>query len=299
MRLKHNLKVLLFISGLALLFLAGAKILADTDFNYANLSPAYLIAASVIEFISIFAAAMTWRYAVKSVTSVQLDYQKSIFQVCLNLVAKYLPGKIWGLAARHGILVKGEKISHKEAATSLVSEQISFFLSGYLLSIPALYVSSEALSRQFGVDLRWPAAAVLSGVLLVSIRTLMKKSSSSMNLKSYCILFSLSILQWLCACLTLVLIAYSISIHLSWSESIVIASSLPAAVITGMLVLITPGGLGVREGVLTLLISPLIGTAPAVACAMGYRLATTVRDIAAGLSLVVLAKGGTSFSPEK
>jgi hypothetical protein len=63
-----------------------------------------------------------------------------------------------------------------------------------------------------------------------------------------------------------------------------------ASYLIGYLALVAPGGLGVREGVITLLLTPMVGAGPAAGLALLSRLWITVTEIVALVPALVLAR---------
>lgn len=282
----RTLRASAFLACLALVFFAGYRYVGDSNVGLSRISPALLSAAVLLQLVSTFCAALTWRIATRIATSHSLPWKEAVLHICLNLIAKYLPGKIWGMVARHSLLVE-KKISRARAAHALANEQFSYFSTGVLLSFPAIYMAGMSTVPDY------PQAVwlVVSLSFLLAPFILFRKKRiwpTTTQFKGYTLLLLASLLQWSAASLSLVFIVFSFSLTPDLTTIIGLASALPAAVIVGMLALIAPGGIGVREGMLVVLCSPLIGTDAALACALVLRAVTTVRDMASGLIAALL-----------
>ena len=64
----------------------------------------------------------------------------------------------------------------------------------------------------------------------------------------------------------------------------VAVGSFAAGYIVGLLALFAPGGLGVREGVLVVLLAPAIGAGPALVLSIGSRILMSVTEVLAALA---------------
>lgn len=280
-----------FIVCLLLVFYIGAEYLEGSDVALQNARPPWLLAALAVQILAMAAAALTWKIAVKKASEYSLAWRDSILHISLNLIAKYVPGKVWGLAARHGMLVSA-RVSHAKAAQALVYEQFSFLLTGTLLATPAFYIAGKSLFPWLSRDSVLLAAAILAAAILAVIVSWRLSVSLLLAMGRYRLLFVTSSLQWGADILSLFLVAHSLSIPLEGPDYLTLASALPAAVIAGMLAIFVPSGIGVREGALVLLCSPALGTDSALACAVLLRGTTTARDMIAGITAGLLAQSG-------
>jgi hypothetical protein len=66
-----------------------------------------------------------------------------------------------------------------------------------------------------------------------------------------------------------------------------------ASYIVGFLVLLVPGGLGVREGVFVLVLQGVVGLAPATAIALASRLLFTLTEVGVAVLFLLFPKGGS------
>ena len=73
-----------------------------------------------------------------------------------------------------------------------------------------------------------------------------------------------------------------------WDLYVVATGAYAFAWATGLLTFVVPAGVGVREGAMILVLSPLIGTGPAYAVAVVSRLVFTLADaVAAGIAFLL------------
>ena len=79
------------------------------------------------------------------------------------------------------------------------------------------------------------------------------------------------------------------TVHLGWMNA---TGAFAASYISGYLFLLLPGGLGIREGVMVLLLKGTIGEGPAVGLAAASRIVLTINEIGAALPFLLLRRRG-------
>jgi uncharacterized membrane protein YbhN (UPF0104 family) len=85
-------------------------------------------------------------------------------------------------------------------------------------------------------------------------------------------------------------------VSLRWPDLAVVVSLYSVAWIAGVLTPGMPAGLGVREAILVQGLSPLLGAAEALACALLFRLLTTLADaIVFGIGMLMLRLAARPF----
>jgi uncharacterized membrane protein YbhN (UPF0104 family) len=103
---------------------------------------------------------------------------------------------------------------------------------------------------------------------------------------------AVGVASWSVAAVAFVWLVYS-DVR-DWPVSpLLVAGALPASYVIGFLALITPSGLGVSEGVITLILGQSLGRDKALALAISYRIIhTSVLWINIAITLSTLSFGG-------
>lgn len=278
-----------YVCGFLFLILSAWWVLSRAPFEWRVVHFWALVSAMAMQVIAVFVATGVWRQVVRISAGLDIRWSGAALQVCLNLVGKYLPGKVWGFALRHRTLT-GAGTTNRQAASALALEQASLLATACVVSIPAIMV----LARD-APDLLVPAmigSSVLIG-LLVSRRPrrwILGALSVTPAKGLVSRIVGLSLLQWTVSGTCMILIAHGLGVALDGGTAVILASAVPAAVVAGMLAFFVPGGIGVREGVLVLLCGPAIGPAPALACALALRILATARDVLCGLAVPLLVR---------
>lgn len=188
-------------------------------------------------------------------------------------VASVLPGGIWGIAGLAGWLWS-RNISKADSAV-IVSLNLFFSFAACAL------FGVIALGATFGAPFMALGFLPLVFWLLVrrhldSLRQKFFPALTALpNFKTSGGVIGLSLLVWAieAACFTWLVFDVQGKVELS---PFLIASAYSAAYLVGLVVLIAPSGLGVREGVLVALLGNSIGADQVLALALTFRLAQTV-----------------------
>ena len=85
---------------------------------------------------------------------------------------------------------------------------------------------------------------------------------------------------WVLLSLSFALLVISVT-SLGWRDVPELSQVFLTSYIVGFVSLVTPGGLGIREGIMTLMLTPLAGAGPAAALAILSRLWVTVTEVIA------------------
>lgn len=220
-----------------------------------------------------------------------------------DLVAKlgtYLPGKVWAVLGRAYFLSRNTSISMLSASAFSTVSQVCIIVAGAacgLLAAPLLVPAG------YGWIMAASGLICLSGLVFVAAprffagfadralgligRGPMKVDMSSSQLAWW---ITLSISSVLLSGLTFALFVATFQpIGLGDIASLVGCFAL--AGVAGLLAFFAPGGLGVREGVIMVVLTPMMGPETAIVVSLAYRLWLTLGQLTcAGIGLVILKR---------
>lgn len=225
----------------------------------------------------------------------------------LSSLGRYLPGKVWQVV---GMVYLGKKdgVRAESGVWAALLAQILAILSGFLVTFIALFVEQERMLRPLlekigmgPISLWWMLLPVAAALVLIHPRILewatnlllkiMKRQPIKFNLTypGLLLFFLLYVVSWFFYGTALYL--FIDSVHpLPVSDWIVVTGSFAAADVLGVLAIFVPGGLGVREGVLTLFLTSLVSSGVAVALSFGQRLWFTVIELTFVLIALILTR---------
>lgn len=210
-----------------------------------------------------------------------------------SLPAKYLPGKIWQGVARSA-LYAGER---RPTLTFVLFVREQLLSIGICAAIAAA-AAPAALPPQLGTALQ---VALLAFAVAVSAAAIWRRLPAALTarlpaslagwnqgLPSRAVLTRVWLLQWLAyaamvAAFTALLAGFGLRIGLAQA-----ASALCLAGLAGVVAILVPAGLGVREAGLFWCLAPLVGPGNAAMLALAWRLAITAGEATFALLSFVL-----------
>jgi uncharacterized membrane protein YbhN (UPF0104 family) len=241
----------------SVLFLLIALLRADYLVFPKNINIAFLSFSFVLLFTGFLINGFGWFFAVNTFQSKKVPYRDAIVSYGLSIFGKYIPGKIWIVLGRARYI--SEK--HKTNTPFLVS--ISFLCQA------AAIIASLSLGILIGFhkDL-WQQINAFNPILLLVlsafpvflflVRKRLKRSVSSyfekkgihlkeLKISKLILLLSIYFFNWIIWSVAFYLLAKAL-FEMDFTILIGFAFSLSTAV--GILALIAPGGIGVREATL-------------------------------------------------
>jgi len=213
---------------------------------------------------------MSWWYALK-IHNVNIGYVEGVISHGLPIFSKYMPGKIWTILGRASRAAVNSENTISQLSFISLKEQLIYLLVGLIVSIVPVYLA-------YGVSLflGFVLTSCLGLFLIVFNKTIHKfllwllykilkkdlnipliKLRQGLKLSYYNLALWLS---W-----TLAFYFFGSSFHESFS--IQLAFVFPISVVYGVLAIIMPGGIGVREGIITAFL---------VASGLNIEVATTI-----------------------
>ena len=185
-------------------------------------------------------------------------------------IAKYLPGNVAHLAGRH-LQAAGTGVSNTALGKALASEIAVLVASAGLIALAALSLAPGSLQFE-GWSLQTPAVVALVGLVLVGFVVARKAGRLSRVLPKLVLRAGLWIFVF-----GLVFWAILVTIHPVSLGSAMAAASIGWAI--GFATPGSPGGIGTREGAMTLLLSPTVPLDALIPALALFRLVTVLADL--------------------
>jgi glycosyltransferase 2 family protein len=249
------------------------------------------ILASLL-FFALILSVLAFTVLVRSM-GYSFTLRDSYHSLNLSQVAAMVPGKIWGFAGLAALLVS--RGVTRQDSILIITLNMLIMLSGCIL------VGAGALAAIIG----WPYTLFclipllflfvgrdwLDGLRLHYLNGSSPLPSSTILMK----LLLIAVLNWLIVALAFAWLVYT-DVG-SWPASpFLVAGALPAGYVAGFLALITPSGLGVSEGVVTLILESSVGLDKALALAIAFRIIHTVL-LWFNIAITLLALSFNSWKP--
>ena len=248
---KNFSSIIIALSLVFLLYYLWQKDLLDFSLFQFN---THFFISLVFLFAGFIVSGFSWWYALK-IHDYPISIRLSISSHGLPVFSKYIPGKVWTILGRAAKVA--EQIGSTTAKLSFISlkEQLVYLLVGILISIYPIY-------NIYGFSL-FLLFVFLSGLglflivfnkyihqlLIIILRKLLKKEPELplISLKNGFRLSWFNVLLWLMWTLGFYFFATSINTAFSVDMAFVF----PISVVYGVLAIVMPGGIGVREGIIT------------------------------------------------
>jgi hypothetical protein len=280
----------------ALALRAQWRVIAGTSWR---LDPAALALATLALAASFAVVALLWAVALRQTTGVGLRRGVRIW--FLSNLARYVPGNVWSYVGAVE-LARREGAGRRATLTVMALTQLLSVGVALLVGLPVLAAEQARLGRPALAGLAVLAALVLAAVLArrplgrllarrypeVRPRDLVPPAGLALRLTLGYALY------WLVAGLAFGLFAASVYPPAAGHLPLAVAG-FAAAYAAGFLALLTPSGLGVREGVLVLVLAPVMPVGVATVVAVGARLWMMLVEL--GGAAVAHALGGPSAAP--
>lgn len=217
----------------------------------------------------------------------------------ISSLGAYIPGKVWSIAGM-AVMAQQRGVSGATAMGSAVVMQLIAIATG--ASLAAALVASVLLDRLLDgwgsiLAIGCAGCTLLGAIALTSpsvtrrIGFLLRRPDAIRPVDPTALAAAVmaNLAAWAGYGIALQLLALG-TLHgvvLPWT---VATGAFAASYVIGFLAVLLPGGIGVREGILIVLLSPSIGFAPAAALAVASRIATTVTQVGAALPFLLFRR---------
>lgn len=281
-------RIVLLAAVLAAVGIAVWRNWSQVQAELGTLSWPALVGALLLVLASPLVTMLGWRELLADLGSrLHLAPAAGVFFV--GQLGKYVPGSVWSVVAQAEMAGRLGIGRSRVAVTSLLFLGMAT-IAGGVLGLPALPV---LLSRQQGeISPGWLLAAVALGVLLlappvlnrgvdVGLRLLrrppLEHRLTGVTVSLASVLFALG---WACTGLATAVLTRDLAPEVSWSQLLVVAvCGFSLAGVIGMVSFLVPAGVGVRDGVMLLLLGTVLSIPAATAVVVVVRFLTVVGDV--------------------
>lgn len=285
--------------GLALLVLAAVVVAvgrnwAQVSQDIRRIQPSQVLLAAGLVCLAPLLTLLAWRRVLADLGSpLHLAPAGGVFFV--GQLGKYLPGSVWSIVAQAEMGTRLHIPRSRSAVVGLISIGLAA-ICGLLVGIPALPLLSRSSTGSTGwvVLLAIPLLAVvfwprlLNWGIGVGLR-LLRREPLEHRLSGRAVFASSAYLvgAWVCSGLHVLVLARAVSARPVDGSRLLVATvgGFALASALSMFAVVLPAGVGLREGILVLLLSPLISLSGATAVVVLARFLTILSD-------VVFALGG-------
>lgn len=240
---------------LSVLFLAYKLYKAD----YLSVPVIYswpcLFISILLLFLGNLSNVLTWT-RILAAASIRISFRDGLASIGLSIFGKYIPGFVWTIVGRVGYIGERYRVSKATLSALSLSSQLIVLWSGLLLGILALLLNRD-YSHWMWLSLLFTVvfSAILftpffNRLLTTGIKKILKREVHVPHLETAATLrlAPYYFLNWLIWCLGfqfMIMAIYTGPVPFHVGLSFALAATI------GILVIFTPGGVGVREAVIT------------------------------------------------
>jgi uncharacterized membrane protein YbhN (UPF0104 family) len=214
----------------------------------------YFVASLFFLFAGFILSSISWGYALR-VHGYRIDFVRALVSHGLPVFAKYIPGKIWVILGRASY-VSSERIPLKIASMVSLKEQLIYLTWGLIISILPVFFFIRNV--WLGLLILISAAGIIfvlfsplfHRLLLKVLGRILKQQVEIplINIADALKVSRMVILYWI----SWIIAFYLLLISVFYQEStFFLAFAFPVSVTYGVLAVFMPGGIGIREGILT------------------------------------------------
>ena len=242
----------------------------------------YLIPSLLLLLFLFFYQTVIWRYLLVSLgEKISISEAYRIFNI--SNLGRYIPGKVWQIL---GImyLADKKKLSKSRVGTTIVFAIVLLIFAGFIVALPSV---GQVNIGRVSLAYFWFAVPVIlffifSPKSLVAVLNYILARFKRGKLQYYpswkqnLLVLLLYISYWAIYGVSFYLFILSFGQNIRFAD---VVGVYPAASIVGYLALFVPSGLGIREGVVTALLSPYLPLPIATLIGLTSRLWFTAAEI--------------------
>lgn len=295
--IKKNIKYIgNIIAILSIIFVIYAVIKLDIDFSQIKNIPAFIIICIIgilLSAMTVYGMAFAWKINLQYLSGQPVKYSEGAQIYVKANIGKYMPGNVMHYVERNLFAAK-IGLNQLETATSSVIEIIGQAFAAILLSIIIVYkdfintvkktVSAQMTFILLGVAIIGVFAIIILYHHSSKLRTIVQRILNVQFL--FVILKVLIIYGIVLICqgfLLMLLCQIVLQCNLTIHQALLIIAYYMLAWVIGFVVPGAPGGIGVREMIIVMLMNGVIGEEIILVAALIHRMISILGDITAYL----------------
>jgi hypothetical protein len=272
----------------AVLFFWGQAVLANwgqvSQIQWQGSAP-LLLASAALALVHLPATALIWRQAM-GFMGLPIPARWAVKAYLMSQLARYVPGGIWDVAGRL-YMCTGHGLPRGAVSVTILVEMVLGVVTGAVIFLASLLFWSRPLPTEAVyvsvafvlVGLAALHPAILRPTLALAARVLRRETAPlPLSYGQVLLLAVYHTLARLMIGVSFFCFAAALT-PLDWGLLPVLTGIFVAAWVMGFVVVFAPQGLGVREGVMVLLLSFYMPVAAASVIAVAFRLWLSIRDL--------------------
>jgi uncharacterized membrane protein YbhN (UPF0104 family) len=248
-----------------------------------RIKPLWIIAAAALVWGSYGLLIEAWRRILIG-WGQSLAYESAVRIWCLSNLGRYLPGKLWSVAALAVLAQRCGVAGWAAAGSALVMQALAIGTGALVVAVAAPGTASPIALTFACCFALFVIAALVSETLAERMVQTLRPGTEfrALPLPTALLGTTITLASWIAYGIAFWLLAKGIFV--TTELSVFQATGVFAAgYIVGLLALFAPGGVGVRELVYVAMLAPVVGSGGALALSIAARLLLTATEVCAAL----------------
>jgi glycosyltransferase 2 family protein len=273
-----------------------------------NVNLYFLILSFALMLISSLMETYIWQICVNDYIPKKLKFSESLALFNTSALLKYIPGRIWSYTAQIAMMsLKGISKSLLIYINvicflcfTVVSAVYGFCYYFFFMKVASLNISILVLTMFIifvFAFIKWNT--VIVNHLINTINRLFKRKIEPIKMRKLLLgsIHLLYLLDYMFMGMSMYFLALGLSMNISLSSILAITATISLSSLVGYIVFISPGGLGVREGVMFVMLKQFSNIEAALILPIVTRIVVIIIDILLGASGIWLGIKYQYYSP--
>lgn len=251
-----------------------------------TLRPGWFVASMLALQLAFLVMARSWRSVLRAI-GVRWQFMRAFWIFYLSNLGRYIPGNVWQMGAA-AVMGRSLGVSGSDIVASMIVHLLYFLPLGITMALASGAFPPPFEGVTFQV-LAWlgalvcVAAALWPHMILRAVPRLaallkLDPNRWKMDVSRRLAIAGQTVAAWIFLSSGFAFMVFAVApVDLRWGLDL--ARTYIVAHTVGYLVLVAPAGLGVREGVMVVLLTPIVGAGPAAGMALLARLWFTVAEV--------------------
>ncbi|HOU50266.1 MAG: flippase-like domain-containing protein [Smithella sp.] len=259
----------------------------------------YCIAAAALGSVALMIGPLIWRSFVNDYLHKKLNFCEAVSFYNTSALFKYIPGKIWNYAAQIALMsskgIPNTALIYINLACFVCFAFVSFvYASGYFLFYTrtvtgGIYVLCFVLLLVLDFIFIVRNASIMN-YLIIPLNRFFRMDIHPVKIKKMIFVYTqlLQFIGYLLIGMAVYLLARGMGLEVPFNRIIDILATITLAGILGSLAFFTPGGLGVREGVMFMMLKQFTGIETALILPVMARLLYVIVELILGIAGIMI-----------
>ncbi|MDR3551701.1 MAG: lysylphosphatidylglycerol synthase domain-containing protein [Clostridia bacterium] len=294
MNKNRTLKIIgTIVTVIALFFII--KKLVELNLDYSLLlqktNLLYIILFSAVYGIQMFVICIPWKTFISILTHEKIPFSKATWIYNKSNFMKYIPGNVFQYVGRNELAIR-LNLSHVDVSFATVCDIIMIVAANFLVSVIMYAQGVGKWFAKYGVTSFYFVLIVLAVICIVLAILFVKRKQRVKNYldKLHVFVEKQSVIRLLCCFLYYLFLTLVISLSFTLVLQKIVGTPVKPEVIpiiigtytlswiAGFIVPGAPGGIGIREAVITLLLTGVVPVSDALMAALIFRFINIIGD---------------------